>query len=1072
MLKLKKNFILLMVTLLLIVSQVIQPTSISYTYAFDENHKLNLFQAVEEIELSEGLIIKEDTYFYGNIDNEVVQVQYADTYISIPVNKVKEVWELENDIPYFHEFPIKSKIENITEETPLFSVLPNEKERIIIQSDVEYPISENDLGLKVLYFGNIEYYLSKEDREKVLKAIEDELIENSTQNNVNEVNSSTEEDEILIDKDTNTVEASDHESTPVKPQEIRVEIQSIKEDDEEIKENKETSEDYLSLWNKSPSKYFMVMRQDLEVYDNRTGKLVKIGKLKQGQIYPRVSDYGAWHRIQFGDIYGYVRKAHTAPIPEDKANISNINNKYKNGSRFFEALDDVVIYDNSSGSLVPFGVIDKGQNYPIASDYGNWWRVIFSDRIGYVSKKQVDVQFTKSDKYFKTLRDLPIYDNRTGKLVKVGELPSGQVYPRVSDYGNWHRIQFGDIYGYVHKPGTTLATGNEIKNLNTNFKHQSRTFTALEKVTVYENTSGNLIPFGTIDKGKTFPIVSDYGSNWWRIVYVDRVGYVNKGEVRVEVESSDKYFRAIRDTSVYDNRTGSLVKVGELKKGQAYPIVSNYGNWWRVQFGNIYGYVRKSDTGYATANEFNNLNTSYKNTKNNFVTKQKVTVYDNTSGKLVPFGQLEENQLYPIASDYGNWWRIIYLDRVGYVRKSEVELSVSNSYKNYNISLEEAVKMQLKTNPPPQTDKYRNSPAYIMSSNIEKLEAGSISGNGVRLRSSPRITSNNIKYTVNSGTTFVILNKNVLGDEVSQSKIWYEIEYNGEKLYVHSSLARINSNLYRTKVNTNVYADTKTSSHIYGTLSKGTWLNVVKEGSSWYEIKYNTWRNASSNDVKYYLDPNNFINDHKQMFQFLDLSKPSGATVAQLNKFLEGKGVLKGQGQSFIEAANQYGINDVYLLAHSLLETGNGSSQLAKGVEVGKDKSGKPVLVTSSNRSSLTNIKTVYNVYGIGAYDSCALSCGAIKAYESEWTSIPKAITGGAAFISEGYILGKNSRNTVQNTIYKMRWNPEAMDRLNQAWHQYATDIGWASKQINNIYNLYQEIGIETYYLEIPVYKK
>src|SRR5690606_17926009 len=113
--------------------------------------------------------------------------------------------------------------------------------------------------------------------------------------------------------------------------------------------------------------------------------------------------------------------------------------------------------------------------------------------VGYVSKKEVEVQFTKSDKYFKAETNLPIYDNRSGKLVKVGEVQKGEVYPRVSDYGNWHRIQFGNIYGYVSKSGTTLATGREIKNLNRNYKHQSRTFKPINRVTVYVNTSGKLV---------------------------------------------------------------------------------------------------------------------------------------------------------------------------------------------------------------------------------------------------------------------------------------------------------------------------------------------------------------------------------------------------------------------------------------------------------------------------------------------------------------------------------------------------------------------------------------------------
>src|SRR5690606_40499933 len=131
------------------------------------------------------------------------------------------------------------------------------------------------------------------------------------------------------------------------------------------------------------------------------------------------------------------------------------------------------------------------------------------------------------------------------------------VYPRVKDYGNWHQIQFGNIYGYVNKNGTSPATGNEIKNLNTNYKNQSRTFKTLQAVTVYDNTSGSLVPFGVIDKGQVYPIATDYG-NWWRVIYADRVGYVRKSEVETQFTKSDKYFRAEKNLPIYDNRSAKI----------------------------------------------------------------------------------------------------------------------------------------------------------------------------------------------------------------------------------------------------------------------------------------------------------------------------------------------------------------------------------------------------------------------------------------------------------------------------------------------------------------------------------
>lgn len=370
------------------------------------------------------------------------------------------------------------------------------------------------------------------------------------------------------------------------------------------------------------------------------------------------------------------------------------------------------------------------------------------------------------------------------------------------------------------------------------------------------------------------------------------------------------------------------------------------------------------------------------------------------------------------------------------------------------------------------------------------------------------------KNTIYSANEMKNLKGSIFQVELTQrvgSNIWYRGTLKGKTVWIHSShLDRIKYTTYNLtlqealniqmranpqtdkrpkyawvskdyiKNNTvtasalNVRTGPGTGYKSLGQLKNGSTVKILAEYNGWYAIEYDhkeQWVHAHPNDVLYYLNPENFLNDDVLIFQFLDLSAPSGASVDVLNKFLAGKGSLAGQAQAFIDAGKIYGVNDVYLISHAILETGHGTSDLARGVEVGKNKEGKLVLVTDKNRNSLTDIKKVYNMFGIGAYDGCAVSCGAIRAYQEGWTSPYKAIIGGASFIGNKYIRGDNSYNTIQNTLYKMRWNPIYMEQNKKAGHQYATDIGWAAKQVYNMYNLYQQIGIKTLSLEIPVYK-
>lgn len=381
-----------------------------------------------------------------------------------------------------------------------------------------------------------------------------------------------------------------------------------------------------------------------------------------------------------------------------------------------------------------------------------------------------------------------------------------------------------------------------------------------------------------------------------------------------------------------------------------------------------------------------------------------------------------------------------------------------------SFTMAQSVQRQLALNPPPQTDRYRNAPAYIHSSLADIVERGAITGSSVNLRTSTRLgTSTNIATTVSQGTTFTIL-REVSGDTFSDSNRWYEISYNGQTLYVHTALASL-TQVAVIKSTANVRESASGTSHRFGTASKNSQFVVqrtvtgttVNGSNDWYEIRYSTWRNAKQSDFVNFLDP-----DQNDPFQHLVLSSSAGVSASQLNNLLTGKGVLQGLGQAFIDGGRDHSVNEVYLIAHALLETGHGRSGLATGIDVGVNSSGNLELVTSSNRSRLSNIRTTHNMFGINAIDSDPYRQGAFHAYRQGWFTPEAAVIGGAKFIGQRYI--HNQYN--QNTLYKMRWNP-----ANPGFPQYATDMEWATKQVPAIKNLYNQLDNPTLHFEFIRYR-
>nr|WP_269431704.1 peptidoglycan-binding protein [Bacillus sp. JCM 19034] len=421
--------------------------------------------------------------------------------------------------------------------------------------------------------------------------------------------------------------------------------------------------------------------------------------------------------------------------------------------------------------------------------------------------------------------------------------------------------------------------------------------------------------------------------------------------------------------------------------------------------------------------------------------------YSVSNSPTTYFGPITTKQLKEFQSDNGLKATGIADSATMNKLKELASLNVTTYYQA-NVTLNQAVNIQM--NRSPQTDAYRNNTAYISANYVEL--SGRITGNGVNLRTGPNTTSS-VAVNVPRDTT-IDIRGTVNGSSVSGSTEWYEIRYNGQRLYVHSSLASYTA---RTTANVNVRESGSTNSHVYGTATKGTTLNVVSLGNNWHEVRYSTWRNPKESDLRNFLDPNK--NDK---FQHLVLSSSVGVPASQINRLLSGKGVLEGRGQAFIDAAKEHKVNEIYLISHALLETGHGTSPLANGVEVGLNSSGNAVMVTNSNRNSLRNIRKTYNMFGIGAYDNTALKSGSEYAYNAGWFTPEAAIIGGAKFIGEDYI--HNSYQ--QDTLYKMRWNP-----ANPGVKQYATDIQWATKQITNIKNMYNQLDNPRMHFDIVQYR-
>ncbi|WP_415363014.1 Bifunctional autolysin Atl / N-acetylmuramoyl-L-alanine amidase/ endo-beta-N-acetylglucosaminidase [Mammaliicoccus lentus] len=279
---------------------------------------------------------------------------------------------------------------------------------------------------------------------------------------------------------------------------------------------------------------------------------------------------------------------------------------------------------------------------------------------------------------------------------------------------------------------------------------------------------------------------------------------------------------------------------------------------------------------------------------------------------------------------------------------------------------------------------------------------------------------------------FKVITSQQIGNE-----LWYKGILNGQTVWINAKYLQI------------AETSTKSSTSPY-TLDEAVDIQMaLKNGTEPKKVLPSGVRKATRAEVKDAMDTSKYIDDPVQKYQFLDLNQSQNIPVSKLNELLRGKGILENQGEAFSEAAKSVGVNEIYLISHALLETGNGTSDLAKGGSINSD-----------GKVDLKSDTKYYNMFGVGAIDDNVLYGGIKYAQQAGWDTPSKAIFGGAQFISSNYI------NAGQNTLYKMRFNPQ-----NPGEHQYATGVDFSTSNAKRISDFYQQIQTDGEYYDFDRYK-
>ena len=814
------------------------------------------------------------------------------------------------------------------------------------------------------------------------------------------------------------------------------------------------SSSYLTTKQESFVKYVSIdPSSTLNVRESASTKANVVTKLKNNTKVEVISESNGWAKIKVNGINGYVSSQYIKAVQSEEKKTTNSSNKQQKVTKYVNvdtgsSLNLRISPSNSASIIVKLA---KDVPVTVYSESNGWSKVEAYGKQGYVATQYLaekkGTSSTEKKDETKTSANKEATAKTTAKYVNVEKksslnvrkeastnssiltkLSRGTEVKVLSSANGWDKVTVSGKTGYVSssylsEKKITEATTNNNKATE---KNSGNTPTLVSKkvnvqagsnlnVRSTASTSGSIK--GKLSAGTVVTVLSE--KNGWSQIKTSKVeGYVSS-EYLTSISTPDKGTDKNEAKQPEKAPTGKEMKVnvqagsnlnvrstastsgsikGKLSAGTVVTVLSEKNGWSKIKTSKVEGYVSSEYlTSISTPDKGTDKNEAKQPEKTPTGIEKIVNVQagsslnlrstPSTSGKIL--SKLPAGTVVIVQAEGNGWSKVKVNNLEGYVSteylstkgNGSANATINKNYVNYNLTLEEMTNIQLSVNP--QTDKKYDT--YIREDAIAFKTAdstkGTVIGNGWRLRGGAG-TDYSVVSTLTSGQVLTITSK-----------------------------------------------------------IKGT------DGYYWYKVNYSqSWVTASKEDTAYYLNPDNFINSDTQSLQFLKLSAKANVDDKEVDsKILAGKGILAGKASAFVTAANAYGINEIYLISHALLETGNGTSTLANGVKV--------------------NGKTVYNMYGIGAYDGSAISSGAQYAYNAGWFTPEAAIIGGAKFIAQGYV------NAGQDTLYKMRWNPDAAEKTGNATHQYASDIGWATKQVGQIYNLYNLLSSYTLNYEIPTYK-
>ena len=337
----------------------------------------------------------------------------------------------------------------------------------------------------------------------------------------------------------------------------------------------------------------------------------------------------------------------------------------------------------------------------------------FTDKPVYAVETSNNTPNVKSSVKIKTSKgevinvrtSLNIRESATTNSSILGHLIQGQQFSIKSKDGDWYNIDFNGQIGYVHKnfvkelngdtssnpletkptpfekPNETTSSNGEVINVRTSLRMRSDA-----------SINSNIV--GSLKNGDKLSIKGKYG-DWYSIDFNGKVVYVHKDFVKETEYSVPDQIKPSKGnvTNIITNlrmrkypSTNSPV-ISYLINGQEFNVNGKTGDWYFIEHDNKVGYIHKDyakvlgnhvpDVNPANLDENLGMGIIY-----NVSTNLRLRSKPSLSADSEVLAYILSNETCNIIGISGEWYKVKYAGKTGYLNKNYVKMIDSSEVKD------------------------------------------------------------------------------------------------------------------------------------------------------------------------------------------------------------------------------------------------------------------------------------------------------------------------------------------------------------------------------------------------------